>query len=85
MSMSDTGVGTEKPQLTVPVAGRSIWISTTSPSMISVSSLVGQTAQPGSAGPGHPGSLTRTMGKQRGYPRGHSLDPDTNGTAEGLR
>lgn len=44
MSMGDTGVGTEKPQkLTVPVAGRSIWISTTSPSMISVSSLVGQT------------------------------------------
>lgn len=53
MSMGDTGVGTEKPQkLTVPVAGRSIWISTTSPSMISVSSLVGQTAQSGSDWPG---------------------------------
>jgi hypothetical protein len=37
--MGDIGAGT----LTVPVAGRSIWISTTSPSMISVSSLVGQT------------------------------------------
>lgn len=35
-------LGTKAPAaiiLTVPVAGRSIWISTTSPSMISVSSL----------------------------------------------
>lgn len=42
-------LGSRSSVLTVPVAGRSIWISTTSPSMISVSSLAGERCEVQSA------------------------------------
>lgn len=68
----------------MPVAGRSIWISTTSPSMISVSSLAGQTTEPGSDWPPTPWFTDQGFRQAEWTSIRYSLDTNADGTAEGL-